>query len=94
MTPRAHRPYEIGWASPARRALVRIPEKVATAVVEFIYGAMADNPQRVGHPLRFEMEGLHSASRGDFRIIYRIDDDDRVVFILSIEHRADVYRRR
>jgi mRNA-degrading endonuclease RelE of RelBE toxin-antitoxin system len=94
VTRRRRTAFEIEWARPARRALARIPEKVATAAIEFIYGAMADNPHRVGHPLRFELEGRHSASRGDFRIIYRIDEGERFVFILTIEHRADVYRRR
>lgn len=87
-------PYEIEWASPARRALARLPEKVATAAVEFVYGPLASNPQRVGHELRFELEGRHSAHRGDYRIIYRINVEQRVVFILTIDHRADVYRRR
>lgn len=94
MTGRRRTPHEVEWARPARRALARIPEKIATAAIEFIYGALADNPYRVGHALRFELEGKHSASRGDFRIIYRIEDDQRVVFILTIEHRADVYRLR
>ena len=94
MTGRRRVPYEVEWARPARRALGGIPEKVATASIEFIYGPLAENPHRVGHLLRFELEGRRSASRGDFRIIYRIEDDQRVVFILTIEHRADVYRRR
>ena len=64
---------------------------MAAAVVEFVYGALAENPQRVGKALRFELEGLHSARRGDFRIIYRIGDQ---VTILAIEHRADVYRQK
>jgi mRNA-degrading endonuclease RelE of RelBE toxin-antitoxin system len=63
----------------ARRALTRLPEKAATAAVEFIYGPLAENPQRVGKPLRFELEGLHSARRGDFRIIHRIADVVTVV---------------
>lgn len=82
-------PYDIAWTPTARRALTRLPEKVATAAIEFIYGALADNPQRVGKALRFELEGLHSARRGDYRIIYRTTD---VVTIMAIEHRADVYR--
>lgn len=94
MTRRSRKPYQIEWARPARRALARIPEKVATAAIEFVYGLLSDNPQRAGHPLRFELEGRHAASRGDFRIIYRIDEEELVVFILTIEHRADVYRRR
>ena len=80
---------DIAWTPTAKRALVRLPEKVAAAVVEFVYGALAENPHQVGKPLRFELEGLHSARRGDFRIIYRIG---KQVAIIAIEHRADVYR--
>lgn len=81
--------YEIAWAPTAKRALQRLPEKVAAAAVEFIYGSLANNPQRVGKALRLDLEGLHSARRGDYRIIYRIDDR---VTVVAIEHRADVYR--
>ena len=81
--------HEIAWTPAAKRALRRLPEKVAVAAVEFIYGSLASNPQRVGKALRFDLEGLHNARRGDFRIIYRIDD---LVTIVAIEHRADVYR--
>jgi mRNA-degrading endonuclease RelE of RelBE toxin-antitoxin system len=81
--------YDIAWTPTAKRALQRLPEKVAAAAVEFIYGPLAANPHRVGKALRFELEGLHSARRGDYRIIYRIDDR---VTITAIEHRADVYR--
>ncbi|MBB1503083.1 type II toxin-antitoxin system RelE/ParE family toxin [Propioniciclava sp. MC1683] len=38
---------------------------------------------------RRELEGLYSARRGAFRIIYRISD---VVTIMAIDHRADTYR--
>lgn len=80
--------HEIAWTPTAKRALTRLPEKVAAAAVEFIYGALATNPQRVGKPLRFELEGLHSARRGDYRVIYRIGD---AVTIVAVNHRADVY---
>ncbi len=74
--------------------LSRLPEKVGAAVVEFCYGSLAANPQRVGKPLKLAMEGLHSAPRGDYGVIYRIDDDARRVDIVAIEHRADAYRPR
>jgi mRNA interferase RelE/StbE len=86
-------PFEIRWAAPARRALRRLPEKVATAAIEFIYGPLASDPSRVGRPLRFELEGMHSAHRGDYRVVYRIDGRRRRVEVLAIGHRADVYRR-
>lgn len=81
--------YEVAWTATAKRALQRLPEKVATAAIEFIYGSLANNPQRPGKALRLDLHGLHSARRGDYRIIYRIDER---VTIIAIEHRADVYR--
>ena len=86
--------YVVEWAAPARRALRSLPEKVATAAVEFVYGPLAEEPHRVGHSLRFELEGLYSARRGDHRIIYRVDDEGRRVIVEAIAHRADVYRKR
>jgi mRNA interferase RelE/StbE len=85
-------PYAIAWTAPARRALIRLPEKVATAAVEFLYGSLAANPHRVGKPLKLEMAGLHSARRGDYRVIYRVDDGDHRVDVPAIEHRSDAYR--
>ncbi len=91
MTPSAA---EVAWTSAARRSLNRLPEKVATAVVEFVYGSLAANPPRLGKPLRLDLEGLHSARRGDYRVIYRIRAHGRRVDIIAVEHRADAYRRR
>jgi mRNA-degrading endonuclease RelE of RelBE toxin-antitoxin system len=86
--------YAIAWTSPARRALVRLPEKVASAVVEFLYGSLAANPFRVGKPLKLGLEGLHSARRGDYRVIYRIDENGHRVDVVAVEHRSDIYRPR
>lgn len=86
--------YAVAWAAPARRALARLPEKVAVAVVEFLYGSLSANPHRMGKPFRLELEGLYSARRGDYRVIYRIDDHRRRVEVIAIEHRADIYRPR
>ena len=86
--------YAVAWTAPARRAVSRLPEKVASAVVEFCYGSLAADPHRAGKPLRLGLEGLHSARRGDYRLIYHIDNQNQRVDILAIEHRADVYRPR
>jgi mRNA interferase RelE/StbE len=86
--------YAIAWTGPAQRALRKLPEKAAAAAVEFIYGSLAENPQRVGKPLRHELAGLHSARRGDYRVIYRINADEQTIEIVAIDHRADAYRPR
>lgn len=86
-------PWRIVVAGPAGRDLERLPEKAATAVIESL-AAIAEAPRPVGKPLRFELEGLWSARRGPYRVLYRIDDETRVVTVLAVGHRADVYRKR
>jgi mRNA-degrading endonuclease RelE of RelBE toxin-antitoxin system len=80
--------------SAARTIQHKLPEAVATAVLEFITGTLLEKPHRVGKVLRVELEGVHSARRGAFRVLYEIDDTRRVVTVLRVDHRADVYRPR
>ena len=80
-------------APPARRALNELPERSAAAIIE-TFERIAENPHRLGKPLKFEFDGLWSARRGAYRIIYAIDDHERVVSIVAVGHRADIYRRR
>ena len=85
--------YEIVVAAPAARAISdTLPEAVAAAVIEFITGPLLDNPRRVGAPLRAELEGVWSARRGTYRVLYRIEEENRQVIVLRIGHRRDVYR--
>lgn len=84
--------YSIEFGPAARRDLLGLPEKIATACVEFIYGPLAENPQRVGKPLLAPLAGQHSARRGSYRVVYRIDEDRSVVRINRVDRRADVYR--
>ena len=86
--------YAVAWTSPAKRALQNLPEKAATAAVEFIYGSLSGNPYLRGKPLRFELAGLRSARRGDYRIIYRINEEQRAIEIVALDHRSDAYRSR
>ena len=88
-------PYELVLTPPAVRATRSgLPQGVAAAVIEFLTGALVDNPHRVGTPLRAELTGIHSARRGTYRVLYRINDERRDVVILRIDHRKDVYRPR
>ena len=87
--------YELVLTPPARRALTdRLPESVATAVIDFLTTALIQNPRRVGKPLRGELDGIYSARRGTYRVLYRLHDQNREVIVVRIEHRRDSYRSR
>ncbi|MDQ3432382.1 MAG: type II toxin-antitoxin system RelE/ParE family toxin [Actinomycetota bacterium] len=90
------RPYELGTAAPARRALAdRLPADVAAAAAELITGPLLDNPQRVGKPLGEELTGIYSARLGrDWRVLYEIDEARHVVILLDVRRRSAAYRRR
>ncbi|OQZ99416.1 type II toxin-antitoxin system RelE family toxin [Mycolicibacter algericus] len=85
-------PYRVEVDGPAQRDLQRLPHKTAAAIVEFITGALADNPARLSKPLRAELARYRSARRGDYRVLLRIDEDRRVVLVVGIKHRAHAYR--
>ena len=86
-------PYERVLTPPAVRAIQRgLPEAVATAVIESVTGALITEPARVGKPLRADLEGIYSARRGTYRVLYRINDSRGEVVVLRIDHRRDVYR--
>jgi mRNA-degrading endonuclease RelE of RelBE toxin-antitoxin system len=86
--------YRLVVTATAERSLARLPESVAAAIVEFMLADLTGAPRRVGHPLQRELAGLWTASRGPYRIVYEIDDETTVVTVMSIDHRADIYRRR
>ncbi len=89
MTPVA---WGVEIAPAAERVLLRLPHKIAAAIVEFITTTLPTNPERMSKPLRFDLEGLRSARRGDYRVLIELDYDSEVLLVVRIDHRATVYR--
>jgi len=86
--------YTLRVTGPAERQLNRLTEGTAAAIVKFMLGAPLDKPHRLGGELQRELAGLRSARRGTYRIIYEINDTDRLVIVYRIEHRSTAYRPR
>ena len=86
-------PYAVILSGRARRNIrENLPLEVALAAMETIDGSIAVNPYRAGKPLDESFDGYHSARRGTYRIIYRIDEAKHQVETYSIRHRRDSYR--
>lgn len=86
-------PYTLRTTPTVRRALTEtLPEAVAAAAYEFITGPLRSQPHRVGKRLLAPLDDRFSARRGTYRVIYRIDDKSRVVTVVDIGYRRDVYR--
>ena len=84
--------YDLRITPEGARSLDRLPEKVLPAVAETISGPLAENPQRLGKRLVGRLEGLRVARRSDYRIIYEVDEEERLVIVHRVQHRRNVYR--
>lgn len=85
--------YELVITATARRRLTEaLPTSIAFAAYEFIIGPLLENPQPVGKQLKAPLEDRHSARRGTYRVIYRIDDESVTVTVVAVSARSHAYR--
>jgi mRNA interferase RelE/StbE len=78
----------------ARQIAEQLTETVAAAVFNFVTSDLLAAPRRVGKPLRGDLAPHFAARRGEYRVVYIVDDDARTVTVIDVRHRRDVYRRR
>ncbi len=86
-------PWRLVVTGPAWRQFDRLPISVGAAVLETL-DAITENPKRRGKRLALEHGGRWSARRGPYRIIYELLEEERLVRVIAIGHRRDIYRRR
>lgn len=78
----------------ARRQLAEgLPASIAFAASEFIVGPLLDHPHRVGKQLMPPLADRHSARRGTYRVIYRIDGTQETVTALAVSPGAGATER-
>jgi len=82
--------YEIQILRRAQRSLARLPEKEYERVRDAIR-ALADEPRPPGCRKLTGRDGWRIRI-GQYRVIYEIDDTVRILTVLVVGHRRDVYR--
>ncbi len=87
-------PWSVGFTSGATRSLDAVPRRIQPAIIEFVFGPLAGDPRRLGKPLLGDLGGLWSARRGDYRVLYELDETGHRVVVHRVAHRADAYRQR
>lgn len=64
----------------------------AAAVVELLDGALKEAPYRIGRSLDEPFPGEYASRRGVDRVMYRIDDEAKLITVTRTAHRRDAYR--
>jgi mRNA interferase RelE/StbE len=82
--------YRLEITPSAAKELSRIPRKDLRRIVARIQ-ALADDPRPSGSKKLCAQE-KYRIRQGDYRVLYQIEDDGPVVYVVKIAHRRDVYR--
>ena len=82
--------YSIRIIRRAQKELARLPEEFYVQVRDSIR-TLASDPRPHGCSKLTAREGWRMRA-GDYRVIYDIDDERKIVTVLHVGHRRDVYR--
>ncbi len=83
--------YRVVFARSARRELEALEASVARRIISRVE-ALETNPRPPGCVKLQGAADLWRIRIGDYRVIYSIDDNARLVDIRVVRHRSDVYR--
>ena len=84
--------YTITISQSALKELQRL-QKPTVKKIEKAITELAKNPRPAGvKKLKGNTEDLYRIRSGDYRVVYSIEDEIKVVDIRKIGHRKDIYR--
>ena len=85
--------YRILLSPAAQKALERLPLDIQNRLAGKI-SALAENPRPLGTKTLKGTKGDLRLRVGDYRIVYRIEDERLLIRVVKIGHRSEVYRQR
>jgi mRNA interferase RelE/StbE len=84
-------PYTIDFRPSAHKAIDKLSTSIYNRIQPRI-DALAENPRPAGSVKLSGTGNMYRIRAGDYRIVYEIHDDRRIVIVLIVARRRDVYR--
>jgi mRNA interferase RelE/StbE len=92
MTKPGSDPFEIEYLDTVvHEDIPALPKTMRESIRRAIETRIAADPVGLGKPLRYSFIGHRRIRVGDYRIVYRVDAKKRLVTVVLIKHRKDVY---
>ena len=85
--------YSVEVSPAAERQLKKLPAILQARIVRRLRH-LGENPRPPGAKKLAEAESLWRVRVGDHRVVYELRDKERIIVVLKIAHRSEVYRRR
>ena len=87
-------PFEVVYHPEVKgKDLLCIPKNIQTRIRRAIESRLLENPVSAGKPLTQSLKGHRKMRVGDYRVIYRVDEDKNFIRVLIIGNRKDVYTK-
>jgi mRNA interferase RelE/StbE len=78
----------------ATRELERLDKPIARRIAERITWLTANLDDIRPEPFKGNLAGLYKLRIGDYRVVYEILYDEKMIVIHQVGHRSEIYRRR
>ena len=74
-----------------KKHIPALPNTMKGRIKSAIEERIALDPISFGKPLRYGLKGYRRTRVGDYRIVYRVEEDTHMVKVIAIQHRKDIY---
>ena len=74
-----------------KKDIPKLDAKEKATIRKAVETRLTQDPVGFGKPLRYSLSGHRRLRVGNYRVVYRIDMDQKQVVISAIKHRKDVY---
>jgi mRNA interferase RelE/StbE len=69
----------------------KLPKNAKQQIIYHLQFVLSESPKEIGDPLKGKLSGYWRSRVGDYRVVYRIEEEALVVLVVKIAHRKDVY---
>ena len=85
--------YKLTFDAKALKALGKLDKPIAKRISSWLKENLAncENPRQFGEPLVGDMKGFWKYRIGDYRILADINDGIKIIEIVRVDHRKQVY---
>lgn len=83
--------FTIKYSTESIQEIELLPKAIQIRVKRAIEEKLMSDPVSFGKPLRYSLKGIRSLRVGDYRVLYEIEYDIKLVYIVKVSIRRDVY---
>lgn len=84
--------YKAIWHEETLKDLKKLDRTIAKKIVAKVKNYLIQDPAKLGTPLKGNLKGLYRYRIGEYRVIYVIDQAEKKIIILNVNHRRKIYK--